>query len=176
MILVNILGAPSAGKSTGAAYVFSKLKLKGVNAELVTEYAKDKVWEHNLGALDNQAYMFGQQYYKIDRCADQVDVVVTDSPLILSILYNKSDLLGEEFNNVVARVHKSYNSLNYFLNRTKPYNPIGRVQSESESDDMATVLTHILNTHNIEYEVLNGDIESYDKIVERVIEELNKND
>jgi nicotinamide riboside kinase len=175
MILVNILGAPSAGKSTGAAYVFSKLKLMGINAELVTEFAKDKVWEKNLGALDNQAYMFGQQYYKIDRCANQVDVVVTDSPLILSVLYNKSPILGEEFNNVVARVHKSYNSLNYLLKRTKPYNPVGRVQTEIESDCMMDKLVNILDRYNIEYEILNGDSESYDKIIEKVLEELNNN-
>ena len=43
--IVNLFGAPGAGKSTGAAYIFSKLKLAGVNAELVTEFAKDKVWE-----------------------------------------------------------------------------------------------------------------------------------
>lgn len=176
MILANILGAPSAGKSTGAAYIFSKLKLKGINAELVTEFAKDKVWENNMGALSNQAYMFGQQYYKIDRCADKVDVVVTDSPLILSILYNRSELLGEEFNNVVAKVHKSYNSLNYLLLRDKPYNPVGRVQSEKESDALVPTLENILKRYDIDYEVLDGNIESYNKIVDRIIEELNKNE
>lgn len=45
MLVVNPFGIPGAGKSAGAAYVFSKLKMKGVNAELVTEYAKDMVWE-----------------------------------------------------------------------------------------------------------------------------------
>ena len=30
-----------------AAALFSDLKKRGFNAELVTEYAKDKVWEHN---------------------------------------------------------------------------------------------------------------------------------
>ena len=43
MLLVNLFGTPSAGKSTGAAYIFSQLKLKGINAELVTEFVKDKV-------------------------------------------------------------------------------------------------------------------------------------
>ena len=35
MIVVNLFGVPGAGKSTGAAYVFSKLKMQGINAELV---------------------------------------------------------------------------------------------------------------------------------------------
>ena len=32
-IVVNFFGVPSAGKSTGAAYVFSRLKMAGINAE-----------------------------------------------------------------------------------------------------------------------------------------------
>lgn len=47
MVVVNLFGVPSAGKSTGAAYIFSKIKMAGVNAELIIEFAKDKVWEEN---------------------------------------------------------------------------------------------------------------------------------
>ena len=42
-IVVNLFGAPGAGKSTGAAYIFALLKMAGIEAELVTEFAKDKV-------------------------------------------------------------------------------------------------------------------------------------
>ena len=41
-VVINLFGGPGCGKSTGAAYVFSKLKMLGVNAELTSEYAKDK--------------------------------------------------------------------------------------------------------------------------------------
>lgn len=47
MLVVNLFGVPGAWKSTGAAHVFSQLKMKGINAELITEFAKDKVWENN---------------------------------------------------------------------------------------------------------------------------------
>ena len=53
MILVNLYGAPGSGKSTGAAYIFSKLKMAGVDAELVTEFAKDKLWEESKAPFDN---------------------------------------------------------------------------------------------------------------------------
>lgn len=55
-LIVNLFGVPGAGKSTGAAYIFSCIKMAGVNAELITEYAKDKVWERNDEAFRNQAY------------------------------------------------------------------------------------------------------------------------
>ena len=67
MLIINLFGAPGAGKSTGAAYVFSQLKAAGVNAELVTEFAKDKVWEGTKAVFENQAYIFGKQYFRISR-------------------------------------------------------------------------------------------------------------
>ena len=60
-IVVNLTGAPGAGKSTGAAFIFAELKKAGVNAELVTEFAKDKTWEHNVLALGCQEYVFGKR-------------------------------------------------------------------------------------------------------------------
>ena len=60
-LVVNLFGVPGAGKSTGAAYIFYRLKSAGVNAELVTEFAKDKVWEENDEVFKNQAYIFGKQ-------------------------------------------------------------------------------------------------------------------
>lgn len=50
-IVINLFGGPGSGKSTGAAYIFSQLKMKGINCELITEYAKDKTWEKNFVAL-----------------------------------------------------------------------------------------------------------------------------
>ena len=113
MILVNLFGSPGTGKSTGAAYIFSQLKMRGINAELVTEFAKDKVWEESKAVFNNQAYIFGKQYFRISRCADKVDVVITDSPLLLSLVYNNDPVLGEDFNNVVRKVMNSYNCKNY---------------------------------------------------------------
>ena len=138
MIVVNLYGAPGAGKSTGAAYVFSQLKMRGVNAELVTEFAKDKVWEGSKAVFENQAYIFGKQYFRISRVKDKVDVVVTDSPIILSCFYGENDpILGEEFNAFVKKVSASFCSLDAFIDRVKPYNPVGRFQTEEQSDDIS---------------------------------------
>lgn len=175
MILVNLFGAPGAGKSTGASYIFSRLKMAGVNAELVTEFAKDKVWEENKAVFKNQAYIFGKQYFKISRCADKVDVIITDSPLLLSVVYNTDPVLGENFNNVVRDVMNSYDCRNYYLNRVKPYNPIGRHQTESESDEVGNVIYNLLESEDIEYTTYPGEESGYEAIVTEILKELGKN-
>ena len=172
MILVNLFGAPGAGKSTGAVYIFSQLKMRGINAELVTEFAKDKVWEGSKAVFENQAYIFGKQYFRISRCADQVDVIVTDSPLLLSILYNNDEDLGGTFDAVVRKVAKKYNSKNYYLKRVKDYNPAGRYQTEEESDEIATELKRLLDREGVDYKVRRGDYIGYEQIVEDIMREF----
>lgn len=167
-VIVNIFGAPGAGKSTAAAYVFSKLKMLNIDAELVTEFAKDKVWEQNPTPFQNQMYMFGKQSYRIARCAGKVDVIVTDSPLPLSIHYNTDPRLTENFNLTVMDVFNSYNNICYFLNRVKPYNPNGRNQTAEESDAMSKEIFAMLSKYGIDVKVYNGCLEDYDRIVEEV--------
>lgn len=174
MLVVNLFGVPGAGKSTGAAYIFSQLKMRGVNAELVTEFAKDKVWEKNVEVFKNQAYIFGKQSYRISRCKDKVDVIVTDSPLLLSAFYNNDPILGEEFNLVVEKVFNSYENLNYLLQRIKPYNPKGRHQTEEESDALAEPMVKLLQKYNVYYKETKGCFDGYNFIIEDILSSLEK--
>lgn len=157
MIIINLFGAPGAGKSTGAAYVFSQLKAAGVNAELVTEFAKDKVWEETKAVFENQAYIFGKQYFRISRLAGKVDVVITDSPILLSAFYGKDDqVLGKEFDDLTLKVFNQYDSLNVYVHRVKPYNEAGRFQTEAESDKLSENLLQFLKTHGVDCLHING--------------------
>lgn len=173
MIVVNLFGGAGSGKSTGAAYIFSQLKVHGVNAELVTEFAKDMTWEHNNKALTNQVYMLGNQLQRIYRCQDQVDVIITDSPLPLNIIYNESPTLGEAFDQLVMNVFNSYNNMNYFINRVKPYNPIGRNQTEKEASAIACKIKKFLIESGTSFKEVDGDIVKYQQIVQEVLEAIN---
>ena len=157
-LVVNLFGVPGAGKSTGAAYIFSQCKMKGINAELITEFAKDKVWEDNKEVFKNQAYIFGKQSYRLSRCDGKVDVIITDSPLPLSIIYNNDVRLTENFNKTVMDVFSSYKNINYLLLRVKPYNPSGRHQTEKESDALDEPIKKLLHNRNIDFTYINGGI------------------
>ena len=176
MFVINLFGSPGAGKSTLAAYVFSKLKMLGVNAELVTEFAKDKTWEKNNSALSNQAYLFGKQWFRMTKCQDDVDVIVTDSPLFLNILYNNSEILGYTFNQTVKNVFDSYTNLNYFLCRAKKYNPKGRNQTESESDALSIRLLELLSNYGVPFSKLPRTLESGDIIISEVVRKIKEDE
>ena len=173
-IIVNLFGAPGAGKSTGAAYIFSKIKMAGVNAELVTEFAKDKVWEESKEVFNNQIYIFGKQSFKISRVMNKVDVIITDSPIILSSFYNSDKMIQEELDALVMKTFNSYNNMNYFIERVKPYQEKGRFQTEAESDQIADEVSTLLDEKEVDYEVIAGDTEGYDYIVKQILHKLRK--
>lgn len=170
--VLNLFGVPGAGKSTTAAYIFAKLKIMGVNAELVTEYAKDKVWEENQTALKSQPYVFGEQFYKLDRCRDKVELIITDSPILLSILFGKQPYLGKPFNDLVVNCFNSFNNINYLIERVNPYVTSGRLQTEEEAEALKAPLLEILNKNNIPYQEIKGDIKYYDKVIDDVYSKI----
>lgn len=177
-IVINFFGEPSTGKSTAAAYVYSQLKMAGVEAEYVSEYAKDKVWEENSEIFkpDNQAYLFGKQFYKMSICKNKVEVIVTDSPLFLNILYNKSEVLGDSFNHTVLNCFNSFDNRSYFLTRDFAYENIGRRHSEEQSQGLRNELYSLLKESKVDFEVLKTNCDNYDRIVADTIYELSQRD
>lgn len=169
MLVVNLFGAPGAGKSTGAAQIFANLKMAGINAELVTEYAKDRVWEEDNSALGDQIYMFAKQEHRLHRLRWKVDVVVTDSPVMLSGFYNRDPVIQDELEALIKKVHQSYDNINIFIDRVKPYNPVGRLQTEDESDAIAKRLERYLDRQGVTCFHFPGVQESYERIVEAAI-------
>ena len=159
-LIVNLYGAPSAGKSTGAAYIFSKLKLKRINAELVTEFVKGKVYEQSKGVFDNQVYIFGKQFFQMSKLYSDVDVIVTDAPLMLQAYYGEkyNFFYHQELTSLVKRIVNEENALNIFVERSKPY----------ESNEIAKELRKFLEDNNIDFTTIYGDTEHYDNVVNEV--------
>lgn len=169
-IIVNLFASPGSGKSTTAAGVFCELKQKGIDCELVTEFAKDLVWDERYKTFDDQIYLFGKQHHRIFRLKNKVQVVVTDSPFLLGIIYMPKEY--QYINNTIYETHKKYNNLNYFIKRVKPYNPNGRNQTEEQSDELHQTIEHMLLNYGEEFACVNGDSDGIIKITDDIINKL----
>lgn len=137
-LVVNLFGGPGVSKSTNAALVFGQLKQFGINAEIAHEYAKDLVWEERQQALGFTPYVHAKQLYRIQRLIGKVDVVITDSPILMNIVYAQGKY-GQNFVEFVIDMHHTMNTLNIFLQRNPnahPYSEIGRNQTEEEARDL----------------------------------------
>lgn len=170
-IVINLIGGPGSGKSTCASGIFYELKKLGINCELSLEFVKDKVWEESYKVLDDQLYVFGKQYHKLFRLKDKVDVIITDSPLLISIHYNK--ISSQHFNNLVVEQYHTFNNLMYFINRSETYQSEGRLQTKKESEMIDRDIKTILETYDIDYTEISCE-NAVEYIVNEVKKKLNK--
>jgi len=144
-LVVNLYGGPSVGKSTTAAGLFYKLKQGGYNCELAREYAKDVVWKEATTILDDQNYIFAKQHNKLHYLKDKVDIIITDAPLLLSLVYGDQE--SDTFKQHVIETYDSYDNMNIMLERFKTFNPAGRLQNEEQARDIDTICEVILEEH-----------------------------
>lgn len=177
-LFVNLYGAPGAGKSTTRAGVFYRLKLAGYNVEEVPEVAKDFTWEERKFALSVQPYVFGKQLKNVLRVAGKVDVVITDSPVLLAGFYADKYSNGSppfEFRHCVIAAERALRpSMNYYLHRVKQYNPAGRNQTAEESDVIALEIENYLAGADVSYTILKGNESAVATVVEDVEDALAK--
>ncbi len=184
--------APGTGKSTLAAGVFNRLKRRGINCELVQEYAKSRVWETqtegllsaqrswaSLFTLDDQIYVFGKQSHKQFVCREQVDVIITDSPILLCLYYGRNlpANVYEHFKGLVLEVFNEYENLNYMLLRGDiKYEETGRLQKEGEAREVEKEISELLRREHVNrYYMVSGEKEYEENenlIIKDVIERL----
>lgn len=177
-IVVNLMGNPGAGKSTIMAQIFQKLKWMNIDCEMSPEFAKKLVWENRNETLSDQLYIFAKQNHQLVVLNSKVDVIITDSPLILSTVYHRVHHKDEPdyiLETLVESTFNSYNNINFLLKRTKPYNPNGRMQTENDSNLLYDDIKNVLDEHNIDYTQLDANDQTCDIIVNEIIENLKHN-
>jgi hypothetical protein len=146
-IVINLFAGPGVGKSTTAAKIFAELKMRNVNCEMALEFAKDKVWEESFKTMDDQIYIFGKQFHKIWRLKDKVDVIICDSPLPISIVYDKEN--SEAFHTLIMEQFNKFDNYNFLLERGVAYQSEGRVQTEEEAKEVDKVVKNVLEKYKI---------------------------
>jgi len=173
MIVINLFGGPGCGKSTSAAGIFALLKLHGVNTELVTEFAKDLTWEERHKTLANQYYIWAKQYHRMWRLDGKVDVIITDSPLLLSLMYG--DVCETHRSTVIQTFNNTFDNMNYILYRVKDYNPKGRNQTEQQARVIDKGVEQLLQSEQIQYSTVTGNFIGINTITNNVLQKFGKN-
>lgn len=171
-IVINLFAGPSAKKTTTASTIFSYLKTKRYNAEFSAEFAKELVWDTDLSTLDNQIYLFGEQHRRQYRLLKKVDFIVTDSPLLMQLVYAKDACIKfkdknwlDPFEDMVDAVFNQYENKNYFLLRgNDAYQNQGRIQTEDEAKIKDAEIRYLLDTKRVDYKEI--------KLAEDVIKDL----
>lgn len=155
--VINLIGSPGTGKSTLASELFAKMKWLGYDVELVSEYAKELVWEQRHETFKNELYIFAKQQHRLFRLKGKVKYIITDRPLILSLFYNnKYGDKSETFKNLVLEEVGKFKNIDIFLNRTKPYVTKGRNESEEESKVFAEEILSLVKEYCPNHLVLDA--------------------
>ncbi len=148
MKVINIFGGPGVGKTTQAHELFVYMKKNGYNVDLIPEYAKKMVYRNSIDILKkDQLYIFSKQVheYRI-RENSNVEYVISDSPLLLSIVYNNVNISESfpYFDDLVKHEYNKYDNKNFLLKRETIYQNIGRAHSESEAIDIDSVVKNTI--------------------------------
>jgi len=169
-IVVNIFAGPGVGKSTMASAVFTELKYLGINCEIAPEYAKEKVWGDQLGMLNDQLYIFAKQQHRLWRLNGKVDVIITDSPILFSIIYGNR--MKQSFKTLVKEQHSLYNNLNFYLNRVNKYQSEGRLQDEFGARKLDDRILKLLQEIGEPFDKLDASKKSVKLIVKKILTRL----
>lgn len=138
-LVVNLYGGQGTGKSTTAAWLFSQLKLEGLNAELVREVAKEWCWRGRTIHEADQHTILDAQIERERMLYGKADVIVTDSPLPVDAFYARKYCSEQTARTCEARVRREreyftqVKHVDYWLVRSKAYNPQGRYQTEEQA-------------------------------------------
>ena len=165
--VVNIYGGPSIGKSTLAADLYVALKRQHIDAEYVNEYAKELVYQENTIALSDQILVFANQYHRVWTAAAHNQIIITDSPLLLSAIYNPDT--SHHFRELILEMDSKFNILNIVLKRTQqPHTMTGRIHSLTESisiDNRVRALLEDNRMEYLEYDPMNDDVALLAKLI-----------
>lgn len=162
---INIYGGPGVGKSTLAARIYSDLRRRFVNVELVQEVVKQYVYAGRTLKPWDYVYTFGQQFEaELLPLSAGVKTIVTDSPLFLQCIYAYRDdsPAYEQLVDICRMFDEDYAVRNFLVLRSEatPYETLGRWQDKAGAIEVDKMVRDALDTHLIDYIPVNPMDES----------------
>lgn len=152
-LVVNFYGGPGCGKTTAALELTAALKKAGYNVEYVSEFAKQLVLENKTELLKDQQYVTDGQYDLLNRIRNNADVIVTDSPVLLGLVYGKYNGISDEYARKIRSYYDSFDNFNMFVERPvgSAFQTEGRVHDESQSVQLDGEIKDMLGAQKVFY-------------------------
>ena len=172
-LIVNFFGGPGVGKSKMGLRLTSDLKDRGYKVDFTGEYAKDMTWQKSQHVLTNQNYIFAKQQHRIWRLDNQVQIIVTDSPLINSMVYCKNET-SDLFKAMVLEEYNKRNNLAINLIRGQHYDSVGRNQTLPEAVQLDNEITALVDKYFGFDLTIAGELDQAEAILNFVTEEYRK--
>ena len=174
-VKINFFSGPGAGKSTVAAILYSELKVHGFSAEMVREYAKELIYQGKdlrEADLNTQLIIFAKQVERETLLKNQVDYIISDSPLLLNAYYSKKEFMKE-----VALLNSRKKDINVWIERSpnEHYEKSGRSHTESQSIKIDNHMKNYLTAAGIDFFELKGTSKENASFVLNKILKLEKN-
>ena len=158
---INLYGGPGVGKSTLAARVFAALKADGALIELVTEFAKLRVYENRLIRGWDYVHTFSQQHRAEHRFLSGGSSIVTDSPMLLQCYYaRRHDCpVTQQLFEISSQWESDYPACNILVPPQGEYQPKGRWQDAVEAGRIHGGIQALLDANRDTYHV-HSDLDS----------------
>lgn len=171
MKVINLFGAPGAGKSTTMLDLTSDLKIMGLSVENTPEFYKELILEDShKSAFGGQLYVLGEQNKRLARLEGKNDLAVTDCPLPLIGYYTPEDYIPG-FSDFVKNLYNRYDNINYFIRRKHKFEKEKRIHDELGSDKISEDLLEMLESYKIKYKVFDSCHEISALIIEDLVKE-----
>lgn len=168
MKVINLCGAPGAGKSTTMLGLTYQMKMMGLSVENTPEFVKELILEESHRAnFGGQLYILAEQNRRLARLVGKNDFAITDCPLPLIGYYTPENYV-EGFDSFVKNLYHGYDNINYFIVRKHNFENEKRIHGEEESDKIASELPAYFEKNGIVFKV----IESSPDLVEKILADL----
>ena len=109
--------------------------------------ATELVYDEAFNVMNDQIYLFGEQWHRTFRMLGKVDFIITDSPLLMNIVYDKQN--DEDFMKFInSRIHK-LKSLDFFINRSDAFSEVGRIHNLEQSKEVDKTIKELAKNNGI---------------------------
>jgi len=152
---INLYGGAGCGKSITATNIRAQLGFKGYDIELVDECIKDWTYIPRIPKDCDSFYLQAGQIQKEDiRLRAGVDLIVSDSPLMLQYFYayHHKVPLQEPMRLAALEFEKLYPALHIFIDREdKFYDEVGRYETLPQAKRIDISVKGVLVANKISF-------------------------